>query len=491
MNIYFINHKVNRTCLSSIILGGSIIILTLPLLLGSFYALPSADDFSNANDVYNFLQNHNSFIAACKMTWSTYLTWQGTFTGCFFIYFFRPFEMMGLIGLRLFLCLNVVLLLGSILWFGHHLTKNLFGLKNRNCLLLFELVLVFVSFMVCRGGQEIFYWYTGACVYTMPISLTFCCFAFYLRFLWEKKSRINMIVLCILAFMTSGGVLQTTAILCYGMLTAWGCYFYTHKNRDGILAGVPFMAALAGALINALAPGNFVRHSNIEEGIHIFRAIKNVFLLTVSWVKGILMWDLWLYLMILCVMLGLYMVKKHVTRDRKHYPIAFFVIFFVGMMISLFPVCLGYGGDSLAPRNVYICDLYLGVGGAVCALEFGGWLGQEKGYLISKEGFFLTFICVMLIFFKTGEYGKLFEEAAGKTFYQLRSGEIKSCSEEWLIILDEIENSEEQNVVVQVPEIPGTILKTPGLSEDENWWVNQAVAQYYGKDTVAIRPMEK
>lgn len=239
MNIYFINHKVNRTCLSSIILGGSIIILTLPLLLGSFYALPSADDFSNANDVYNFLQNHNSFIAACKMTWSTYLTWQGTFTGCFFIYFFRPFEMMGLIGLRLFLCLNVVLLLGSILWFGHHLTKNLFGLKNRNCLLLFDLVLVFVSFMVCRGGQEIFYWYTGACVYTMPISLTFCCFAFYLRFLWEKKSRINMIVLCILAFMTSGGVLQTTAILCYGMLTAWGCYFYTHKNRDGILAGVP------------------------------------------------------------------------------------------------------------------------------------------------------------------------------------------------------------------------------------------------------------
>lgn len=468
-------------------------IIVLPLLIGTFYTLPSADDFSNTIAVGRVLQNNNNniFMAACMQTKETYMDWQGTFTGAFLIYAYNPLRTWGIAGIRVLLFFNVLFLTISVLWCGNMVAKLMFGLSHKNTKLLFLSVLIFVSLGICRGGQEIFYWFTGACMYTMPMSLTFCCLALYMRYLWEKRMSVSMVLLCVLAFLASGGVLQVTAILCWGMLVLWFLYFREHRNKDGILSGLPFMVSFIGALINAFAPGNFVRHMRFEERVHVFKALKNVLKIMFWQSKEAITDNLFLYIMIFGFLLGAFMVSKSELKTRKYHPILFFMALLVGLSLSIFPVCLGYASAELGLRNLYVCDLYIGWGSVVCAMEFGAWFGMEKRHLCAdffgKKGLILALLCIMLfVFCRTGEFKKLFDEASGRTFDELRKGDIQRCSEEWLMVLNEIKDSNEDRVVVQVTKSPNTILKSLGLSEDEMNWVNQAIAQYYGKETVKI-----
>lgn len=399
----------------------------------------------------------------------------------------EPLGTIGITGLRVLLCLNVLFLAIAIFWFGIIVAEKMYGLYDRNIMLMLLLLLVFVSFGISRGGQEIFYWYTGACVYTMPMSLTFCCLAFYVQCLWEQKTYKRMVILCIMAFLASGGVLQVTAILCYGMLIIWGIYLYRNKNKNGVLAGLPFMAAVIGALINAFAPGNFVRHTYIEEGIHIFKAIKNVLKVVISQMRELFTQNLFLYVVLFCLVLGIYAASKSEIKAREYHPVLLFIILLIGMIISVFPFCLGAGTNAMPMRNIYVCDLYVGWGSALCALELGSWLGVKNGYKVSREKIFLIVICAGLVFFRTGDVWKIFQDgAAGRTFYELCTGNLQRCSLEWSSLLQVIENTKESEVEIQARKIPETILMKPGLSPDKNNWVNVSIAEYYGKDTLSV-----
>ncbi len=461
--------------------------IVLPIMICAFYALPAADDFSHANETRIALQNNNIFAAACIKTRETYLTWQGTFTSTFLVNIFEPLGTVGITGLRILLCLNILFLAVSVICFGIVIGEKWYSLYDRKTLLILLTVFIFVSFGTCRGGQEIFYWYTGACVYTLPLSLTFCCLTIYINYLWGKKSVETMIGLSVLAFLTSGGVLQITAILCFGMLGLWGGYLYTHRNKEGVLSGIPFLASFIGALINAFAPGNFVRHDAWEEGIHIFKAIKNVLIIAMSQIKDIFKTEnLFLYVIIFCFLIAAYRATESKATDRKYHPIIMIIILLAGFLISLFPYCLGVGSAGMALRNIYMCDLYIGWSSVVWALEFGSWFGINGGYRIRKEGLLLTFICVMLIFFRSGDMGKVFQGTSARTLYGLCSGEIQRCSAEWSSLLEDIDNAEESDVLIETKRIPETILMSPGISEDKTNFVNKFIAEYYGKDTVTV-----
>lgn len=72
-----------KELLKSFVLLCIIGIIILPLIAGAFYALPAADDFSNAQAIKKSMQDHNIFIEACLRTKETYLGWQGTFMSTF------------------------------------------------------------------------------------------------------------------------------------------------------------------------------------------------------------------------------------------------------------------------------------------------------------------------------------------------------------------------------------------------------------------------
>lgn len=375
--IKYITVKKNR--FESFLLVCVIGTIVLPLLIGISYAVPAADDFSNANGIRGALQNSNMFVAACIKTKETYLTWQGTFLSTFLVNILKPLETTDMSKLHLLLYLNVLLIAGATLWMGIVIAKKMYNIYNRNNVLMLLIIFIFLVFGACRGGREAFYWFTGACVYTFPMSLTLSCLAFYAQYLWGKKTMKGMISLCVMSFLASGGVLQVTAVLCYGMLILWGLYLVKRKDRDSVVAGFPFITALIGALINAFAPGNFTRHTYLEEGIHVFKAFRNVIKVVITQMREMLTENLFLYIVLFCIIFGIYAVSKPIMEIRKYHPVLLFIVLLAGLMISLFPLCLGKGTGNMSLRNVYICDLYVGLGSAVWALELGGVAWHRKG----------------------------------------------------------------------------------------------------------------
>jgi hypothetical protein len=69
---------------------------------------------------------------------------------------------------------------------------------------------------------------------------------------------------------------------------------------------------------------------------------------------------------------------------------------------------------------------------------------------------------------------------------EIADGSIASFSETELGIMDEIQNSPDENVVIDHQEaLPGFVVNI-GLTADEDYWVNVSVAEYYGKDSVVL-----
>lgn len=481
--------KINVNNMLCVCIIGAIVIV---MLVGTSYALPAADDFTHANSMHDTLQNsHNVLSAIFTRVKSVYMHEQGTFMSGILAAVLSSPEIV-----KVLLQINVLLFLFSVIWAGAKMIKNMYGQYDRNALLLLVTLFLFISIGMCRGGQQIFYWRTGALVYTMPMSLTFCCFAFYIEYLWEKKnSRRRLLLLCILSFLTSGGILQVTGIFCYGMLSMWLLYWKNHRGKNRVLAGVPFLAALAGALVNAAAPGNFARHKSYEEGIHIFKAVKNTLKIVFNQSAEVLRGEnLILYVIFFCIVFGAAMTARAERKSRNFHPFLLGLAVLAGWAVSIFPFCLGYGASTMVQlRNFYICDLYLGWGSAICALEFGSWLETKGGYKFSKKSVLISALCMGLVFFRSGDVVKIFHNGTvGETIAEMFSGDLQRASSGWREVLREISNSEDEEADIEVVGgIPETILMPPSLREDKEWFGNVVIARYYEKKSVAVTFMEE
>lgn len=80
--------EMNRNTKEITLYLGSIILMFLiiaPLLLAAAcYAVPAADDFSNANAI--LAKSDNILKSAIMLTGDEYLNWQGTFIATFLLY---------------------------------------------------------------------------------------------------------------------------------------------------------------------------------------------------------------------------------------------------------------------------------------------------------------------------------------------------------------------------------------------------------------------
>ena len=63
----------------------------------------------------------------------------------------------------------------------------------------------------------------------------------------------------------------------------------------------------------------------------------------------------------------------------------------------------------------------------------------------------------------------------------------RDASAGWKAIFEEIENSEDKDVIITIPAYYlGTILMTPQFGEGEENYVNYTAAEYFGKDSLTV-----
>lgn len=99
---------------------------------------------------------------------------------------------------------------------------------------------------------------------------------------------------------------------------AWNLYYQKILGILGYKDFVVFGFAVAGAMINAVAPGNYVRHSAIDNtGLHLGTAVMASVYELMDTVEDLFINTPFILLVIAALYIGVYIKKSGVIADIK------------------------------------------------------------------------------------------------------------------------------------------------------------------------------
>ena len=477
-------------------IGISVYCVYIYLHLASF-VMPAADDFVISADIKeSILLGEGYFQSALKGMREIYLTWQGTFVSNFLLYYIAPYVRMGSGGIRVFCMVSIIFFYGSFWSLIHCIMKKLLGCRQNTAIIL---VCAMSTWLVsnARVMMENFFWYNGACVYTLPLIFALLGIRHMVRYSIVKKSKGDIAGAIVFGFLACGGVLQCSAIVCfvYLLICAWG-FWSKYAGRYGLAAA--FFTAFVSALANCLAPGNFTRQGTINEsGLPVFKAF--------GWSLANVLEETWrlltetdmLYALLIMLLAGF--LVWH--RSEQPFKIGIRKIALSGlgiilcMWVSCYPVALGYASTLMEPRGYFIIDIFLIAGFMLAAFMTGGFIRQQsEKYIVNQKkrfGIMTVFAAVVLCMLYVVIPVKEIKRPLFMCVEDDKFGYLVRFRDMWGDILDQIEHSDEMNVTVQSKLIPSPQeLKNPDLSSDPEYWINVGAARYFGKETVRIEWQE-
>lgn len=342
--------------------------------------------------------------------------------------------------------------------------------------------LILFAFINSEYNTEMTSWYCTMVGYVLVIACTFWGDIFFLKAIQSGKIR-HVAVSSILGFLTSGGSLNITALNCgmYLIMAYLGCRIY-QKRRISVIC---FVSALAGGIINAVAPGNFIRHGT--DNYSVFRALSAANYHVKQEIQELMFHSP--FILLLCIFFVLMLKMIHNPKPMKARTLVIFAgVIILGAVMVDFPVCLGYIESYFPDRCVWVqnCVIYLGAfGWTACLAE---WV-KGKYHDLKIKGDAVICICISFVLYgcnlcvirDPSDYPTI------DMIKQLASGEIASYVDYWEDVLEEIEHSEDSEVIVIRDEIrSNTFIRDLDLSSDKEYEMNVGIARYYGKDSVYI-----
>lgn len=478
--------KVYKFILFSVALA-IILFNILPYLAACFYAMPAVDDFGNSLGLGDNIGEIGYLFTAIKRATGVYMTWQGTYFSDFLMYYLAVFARFGIWGIRVFCILNLLFFMGS-LWVLLREVFNFFFKTFDNGLILFIYAFLVFCCVNVIIPTETFFWFTAACVYTIPLSFAFLAFYNLLRFL-QTNNRKYMMGAGILGFLANGGVLQIPAFVCFFFLSilVWS-YIFRHEQKRKIF--ILFLIVFAGALLNALAPGNFIRAETATGNtFHIMQAVIDSGEYLLLEIKALLTDTYAPFVMVVLFCVSVIFIPKF---KQKWYAIVVVAILFLGgICISNFPVALVYAGVDFQSRNRFILDILILFGMVIGTVMLANLL-KCSGIKINNAIVVIIGVLVLTVsLIKFTAWEEIFEIPSVQCGKQVVNGSLQEWSQQWIEALNVIENSQENVVEVSMKKIvEQTVLIGPDFSTDPEYWVNIYVAEYYDKEKIYIKTIQ-
>ncbi|WP_022752770.1 DUF6056 family protein [Butyrivibrio fibrisolvens] len=470
-----INKKLFR-----IVAFGVCIVLTaymiLTLVITSSYSVLSADDFS-IGIIDKNTRGIQYLVAACDEVKHFYLNWQGTYSQIFIQSLLTPINHYGLAQLRWVMVFNSGCFFISLLFFIFNVIK----IHKYKMDAIMMVVITSVVFSICgyETYPEIFFWFSGTTGYSIPFSMLMIGTVLYLKLDDVKQQKNKTIVAIILGFIAMGGSLTVAGTGCYFALIVLLYEMCCNRNvsKKKLLV---FLCWLIGALVNALAPGNFVRHSSIDNtGIHIGKAITNSILITQDRWSTLLGYNFLLVLLVITVC-GFVSSPRNKVSKKK----ALFSLMGLGTpFVTSFPLALGTETIVAPNRAAWVIDLVIILSSCYAAFLIGVYISN----IIDKRRGFIIAIAVVLAFvickydgyglsdFKTLELTTLGRQNVFKAHYNAHVRFYEWCM-----------SQPGEDIVVTPEHCPYGIDNVFNLylSNDPNSWVNKCVADYCGVKSI-------
>lgn len=412
-----------------------------------------------------------------------YFDWQGTYFALFIQPLLSPINHFGLIQLRVVMICNAILFFAGL--FGACQSASGYILKEKKELPIRLTIFTAILFAILDSNifEEIFFWYTGAMVYTVPFSVLLFSVMFFLMSNNGRHSRKKkcMYTICsaVMLFLASGGSLAVAGTGCYTVLLLTVGFLLVSKK---ISAGNIIVTAsgIVGALINVAAPGNYARRSyGNGSSWELLKTVKWTVRIVWEEVEHVTKETMFGVILIAMLLIGIYLSDK-LRPVIKEYGIIS-VLALGTAYVTTFPVILGYGGATFGNRCYFILDVVLVFSLFNFAIFAGCCLDMWADLRTNKSAWAILCIILFSVFLLGPE--EISDSALVTIAKAKRNGTYKNYYEECVSVYQYLETCPEEDVVIRMPSFIENF-ECFFFDDDETGWVNVALAEYYHKNSV-------
>lgn len=456
------------------------------IIKASSYSVLADDDFWHGYDVGVFHTGFMSyFIASLRYTKHMYLTWQGTYFSMFLQAFLSPMNNYGMPQLRAVMIFNSLNFFVSLIVFIYTLLNRL---SQKQWLPKLAICTCIVFTITSYSAfQEVFYWFSGATSYTFPISFLFYSLTavLLLNSTTNSKKKYTLIIWSVFSgVLAMGGSLTVAAAGCYFMLLLT-VYEWISSKKLPYIKLVIFICYFSGALINAIAPGNFLRQQTSEgDGLQLFASLKNSFLVYESnfrWLFHSTNFSLILLLILLC---GVFLYKNISVKNITGYTFVS-IAGIIAPFVVIFPAVLGYNVPWIPNRCVFVVIVVMSVAFSNLTLI----LSYHIMRTITDSNRSLIVIVILMLAFVTASANSytLADCMTRKLHDELIDGTIPNYYSSYMDMIHLFEASEGADLRLDPAQVPAAIdnFYYFTLSADPDNRTNNAISYFYHLNSVS------
>ncbi|MCR5404285.1 MAG: DUF6056 family protein [Butyrivibrio sp.] len=454
------------------------------------YSVPVSDDFWFAADTGRADNAFLYVLASLRRMAHEYMTWQGSYFSEFLNPILNPVNVGGPLMFRIVMVLHALFVYAAILFFVHVLCLKMLGEKNwLECVIMGCVVFAVAEY---DTFPEIFFWYTGATVNSIPLAMGLLSISLMMLSggdkvsgpdINSKKKGGSLIVsACVTGFLSAGGSLAVSGTLCYAALVVI-IYRFLDSRRISFEKLAMFACLFAGSLINAAAPGNFARQK-VEQsggGLPFTDSIGNTFSVFAAEMQYLFISTNYAAILLLLVVCGIALSKKLKLNRKAWYISGVFAL--LTPLVTIFPVVLGYGVAWLPNRCQFIFLVTVVLSYGNFALMLGDFLGNklaEKSVYPAGALLIISLIIVLAVPFSPWSYRSV----------RLAKGLVSGTyRENWIDtneFLDSLKGREGEAVTADIATYPESVeyFYSFFLSDIADDRVNSAVSWAYGLESI-------
>lgn len=452
-----------------------VLIAFIPFVLAARYAVFSGDDFWIILETFS--ETGSSYIVkAMQKAGHMYLYWLGDYFCNILQPLLNPLRVFSYTQLRLTLIIILMLSFAGCFYMSYEISCSLGNRKNT----IFIFALLLLPILSFRDYCASYLWYIGSTGYQAATFLFSVSAGLTLRCL-RRKNRTDMVLACIFILLTTGCALLVGAFAACLLLVALAAVFAESKKVNRQLL-VIFIVCVIGNIINVSAPGYYSRHGSAED----FYIFNSIYFSVVLLAKDFLFFigkPSFLLFMFSAFVLGF-------SCGRRFKWITVIGVFFgliVSIIVSLFPVVLGYNFiqaslEELSNTHMYVLDIELIVS---CEI-FTGLLGSQCsacGLGKNRTNFRKTAAVIFACLFIAALAG-IRSCIPVQIYGNLSNGKIQEYSLEWRNNYELMANGVGQDVVItSIPDAcVGTHKVSFGSSPDSA--ANPNLTKYFGMNSV-------
>ena len=483
-----------------------LIVSLLPIMVLAFYNYPCADDFSASDTAYWAWNSTGSFIEVLKAAWENvmfnYREWSGVFMSVFWtslqfgIFGEQFYGMTTVIAVVLFVCGGCYLA---------HVIFEKYLNANKYMAGMIAVLYLFTSLQCMPDGNEGLYWHAGVVNYTWAFAFLLMLLGVILSAYKEENKRKKMLkggLSCILAVLVGGGNYLTAlqGSIWFVFLSFIVCALAVRSEKlpmiqalkKNLVVILPTVILLVSFAISVTAPGNKVRMSSAS-GMGVIDAVMLSFQYCLN--VPVQQWMSW---RVLALLIPTVLVMWHMAAGSRFsfaYPGIVALLGFCMVSAGFTPNLYAQGhvgGGRLADTIFFIWIFWL----YAVVLYFVGWVRNLIGKTqVKQEGLSKRSKACLTVVFGVWVVGSCFQLTISDGIYvgtqaagSIVTGQAATYKQENEARLKLLYDEETENVEFTGFSNPPELLLFQDITYDANDWLNQVMAEYYGKESVKIIP---